>query len=118
MTTIELERGKGYGDAGRAYRVELDGKPIGRIQAGESLTFEVLPGRHRLRLRIDWCGSNPLEFVVEDGQHLSFACGHNVPPFLELIYLIFLRNRYLWLRALDGPRMLDAGSDEADPEAP
>ena len=107
MATIELKREKGFKDAVRAYKVELDGQVIVSISGGESVSFNIQPGAHRLRLKIDWCGSNPVGFQINEGQVLSFECGNNVPSFLELIYVIFLRNKYLWLKPVDraGPGM-------------
>jgi hypothetical protein len=100
MTNIELKRDKRLKDAIRAYQVELDGAVIGKVSNGESVRFEVRPGRHRLRLTIDWCGSEYLEFEIQEGQTLRFECGNNVPALLDLIYITFLRNKYLWLKAI------------------
>jgi hypothetical protein len=100
MASIEVKRGKGYKDALRAYQIELNDKTIGTIKAGESLSFDIPPGKHRLRMKIDWCSSSYLNFEITDHQTLHFECGNNVPPFAELIYIVFLRNKYLWLKQI------------------
>jgi hypothetical protein len=103
MASIEIRREKGFKDAIRVYKVEMDGSVIGEVKAGESVRFEVRPGRHRLRLKIDWCGSEYVDFQIQDNQTLSFEGGNNVPLFLDLVYITFLRNKYLWLKPVWNP---------------
>jgi hypothetical protein len=98
VARIEFKRESRLKDAIRAYQVELDGEVIGKINRGESVGFDIQPGRHRLRLKIDWCGSPDIDFEIQTGQVLKFECGNNVPALLDLIYITFLRNKYLWLR--------------------
>ena len=98
MARIEIKRGKGYKDAIRAHQIELDGEIIGSIKAGEAVGFDIQPGKHHLRMKIDWCSSGYLDFEIKDEQTLSFESGNNVPPLGELIYITFLRNKYLWLK--------------------
>ena len=100
MATIEVKRGKGYKDALRAYQIELNDETIGTIKAGESLSFNVPPGKHRLRIKIDWCSSGFLNFEIAEQQTVNFECGNNVPTFAELIYVAFFRNKYLWLKQI------------------
>jgi hypothetical protein len=101
VTRIEIKRGKGYKDLIRAYKVELDDKEIGDIDAGKYVSFDIEPGKHRLRLKIDWCSSNYVDFGIVNGQTLTFECGNNVPPLLELIYIAFLRGKYLWVKQMN-----------------
>lgn len=97
MARIEFKRENRFKDAVRAYQIELDGEVIGKINKGESTGFDIQAGRHRLRLKIDWCGSPYIDFEIQTGQTLKFSCGNNVPAFLDLVYITFLRNKYLWL---------------------
>jgi len=100
MARIEIKREGGFKDAVRAYQIELDGKVIGKINKGEEVGLDIPAGKHRLRLKIDWCGSPSLDFEIQTGQILKFACGNNLPPLplLVLVYITFRRNKYLWLR--------------------
>lgn len=98
MARIEIKREGGFKDAVRAYKIELDGKEVGKINKGEQIGLDIEAGKHRLRLKIDWCGSPEVDFEILQGQVLKFGCGNNVPPFLDLIYITFRRNKYLWLR--------------------
>jgi hypothetical protein len=97
MARIEIWREDKFKDAARAYQAELDGQVIGKINRGESIGFDVQPGKHRLRLKIDWCSSPGLDFEIQTGQILKFSCGNNVPPLLIFAYITFLRDKYLWL---------------------
>jgi hypothetical protein len=100
MASIEVKRGKGFKDALRAYQIELNDKTIGTIKVGESLSFDIPPGKHCLRMKIDWCSSSYLNFEITDRQTLHFECGNNAPMFAELIYVLFFRNKYLWLKQI------------------
>jgi hypothetical protein len=101
-TSISLTRDSGYADKVRDYRVMLDGGEIGRIADGECKTFAVPPGKHALRLKIDWCGSNTVDFDLSAGGNATFRCGSSLRGarlVLGLYYSIIARNRYLWLAA-------------------
>ena len=53
-SVIRLHRRQSfYRDRLRAYRVRIDGNPVGKIAAGETMDFPVPPGEHRVRLTID-----------------------------------------------------------------
>jgi hypothetical protein len=98
MSRIEIKRETRFKDAVRAYQIELDGEVIGKINNGESIGFDIQPGRHQLRMKIDWCSSPAVDFEIQIGQVLKFECGNNAPAWLELIYISFLRKKYLRLR--------------------
>ena len=101
QTQITVRRTTSYADRLRAYKVKIDGVVVGSIRARESVTIPVVPGRHSLTLRIDWCGSEQIDFEVSPGQHLFFECGSNLAGwriFLALFYIIFRTRQYLWLR--------------------
>ncbi len=97
---IEITRDQGYADKGRAYVVLLDGKELGRLNDGESKKFSVAPGAHRLALKIDWCGSNEVEFNLRDQQTLKFEARSNLRGsrlFLAGLYVFFAPKKYLAL---------------------
>ena len=69
-----------------AYRVELDGRIIGKIGAGERTDFDVEPGHHRLRIRSSWTGSQALSFEIKKGAVAHFECqpnGHSLSALVE-----------------------------------
>ena len=90
-----------YPDTVRACKVEVDGEVVARLRAHESSTILVRPGFHRIRLKIDWCGSRTDAFRARRGRSVRFDCGSSLAgghAVLALFYIIFRRNRYLWLR--------------------
>ena len=102
--SITLSRGTGYADRLRAYRVMLDGEEIGRIGNGETKSFPVLPGKHQLAVKIDWCGSNDVTFSLSSGGSLTFLCDSTLRGLRllgALYYALFARKKYLWLRQAD-----------------
>jgi hypothetical protein len=107
MARIEIKRTKQYSDRLRLYEVELDGNIIGKLKAGEIFTYELPEGKHSLRLRIDWASSNIVNFEISADQTLYFESGSNVPMFLELIYITFLRHKYLWLKQVENNTAFD-----------
>jgi hypothetical protein len=100
-TLIAISRDSGYADRLRQYRVMCDGAEIGRISNGESAEFPASPGAHSLVLKVDWCSSNEVRFSIGTGQVLRFGCGSSLRGlrlFLAIYYVLFARERYLWLR--------------------
>ena len=86
---VGITRVSEFRDRLRAYKIVLDGVVTSEIRTGQEINFEVSPGKHRLFLKIDWCGSNSIE------------CGNSLQGWrliLGLVYVIFLHNRYLWLK--------------------
>ena len=58
---IEVLRPRGgWRDRLRRYRIQVDGAEVGRLGRGGRIVVPVAPGRHEVRVRIDWAGSRPL----------------------------------------------------------
>jgi hypothetical protein len=75
----------------RSYKVELDGRVIGKIRSGERSDFTVEPGHHRLRIRADWTGSQVLSFEIKKGAVAHFECqpnGHSLTALIETFKLL------------------------------
>lgn len=95
---LVLERsGKGYTDAARAYKVYIDGLEVGKIRKGETLHFDLGFGIHKLKLKIDWCSSKELHFMMEPGKTVYAECGPAKKPFLfgELLYITLMTDHYI-----------------------
>jgi len=98
---IKINRQSGYADKIRKYKVIVDNDYIGTINAGETKDFEVTSGKHTIYLKIDWCRSNKLDFNVSENEVLEFDCGCSLTGwrlFINLIYITFLKNKYLWIK--------------------
>jgi hypothetical protein len=100
---IRIKRDSGYVDKTRVYKIVLDGDVVDKIKDGQQIQLDITPGNHQLYLKIDWCRSNIVEFKMNE-EIIEFECGSNLRdlkfwiPFIELIYIIFKRNQYIWLR--------------------
>jgi hypothetical protein len=70
MATLLVRRDKGYADKFRKYRIRLDGSEIGTLAEGEVLRQDISEGRHIVEARVDWCGSQPLEFAAQLGEQV------------------------------------------------
>ena len=98
MAYLIVRRPVAFGDKGRNYRIIVDGKDCGTIAERGEARIAVDPGRHVVRMKIDWCWSEPLEIDVQAGSERVLECGPNANPFLVLLYITVFKNRYLWLR--------------------
>jgi hypothetical protein len=85
-------------DRGRDYRIVIDGAHAGSVANGEKIRIAVAPGRHTVRMQIDWCWSPEVVVDVGTGMEHVFACGPNANPFLAVLYITLWKNKYLWLR--------------------
>ncbi|QVK19514.1 hypothetical protein KHQ81_00775 [Mycoplasmatota bacterium] len=104
MTKIKIVRKIEYVDKLRKYKVILDDSYIGDINSGEIKNFEVIPGRHTIYLKIDWCRSNKIDFYVSENEVIKFDCGSSIRGWrilINLIYITFLKNKYLWIKIKD-----------------
>ena len=101
QTQITVRRTTSYADRLRAYKVKVDGVVVGLVRARESVTVPVAPGRHSLVIRIDWGGSEQIDFEVKTGEHIFFECGSSLAGWrvlLALFYAIVRPHQWLWLR--------------------
>lgn len=100
MASLTIVRDSGYADRVRKYKVVIDGAVAGFISSGETKEFAVSPGRHSLYMKIDWCGSKPVEFTATDQDKLTFQAKSNLRGFkifASLWYAIFDRDSYILL---------------------
>lgn len=101
MAIIKIKRDSGYADRIRVYHVMLDGQMVGKISNGESIEIAIEPGNHELFLKIDWCRSNKIDFVISADEIRAFDCGSSligIKVLLAIVYVTFLWNEYIWLR--------------------
>lgn len=100
MSKVKISRDSGYADRARKYKIFCNAKHVGDIRDGEIVELDISPGNHLVWLRIDWCGSNKLELLAEEGETIHLNCGSGLRGpklLLTILYITFLRNKYLWL---------------------
>lgn len=74
---------------------------MGGIRNGEETTFDVVPGRHRFHLRIDWCRSRKVELNLAPGEEVHLNC-HARSAWLVLFWATLGRSRYVALQVFPG----------------
>ena len=85
---IRLHRSRDYQRL-RAYRVRIDGNPVGKIAAGKTMDFPVPSGEHRVRLTIDkFWGTRAVRLQVRQGELAEFTCRPGAPLLLGFIALL------------------------------
>ena len=97
---INITRNSSYTDKLRAYQVVVDGNSIGEINDGDTKSFDVKPGVHTLRMKIDWGGSNEVEFKLSRNETINFRCASSMTGlrgWFGVVYVLFLPNRYVEL---------------------
>lgn len=58
IATLKVERPGATGiDRARAYEIIVDGETKGTVRSGRELSLALQPGRHTVRARLDWTGS-------------------------------------------------------------
>ena len=93
---IHIERTSAWADFLRAYKVVLDGEPVGTIRQGKSRSFEVKPGHHEIFLTVDWCSSQPIFVNLAPSARVHLICqGREV--FSALSNTLFGANDYIKL---------------------
>jgi hypothetical protein len=103
MPTLTVRRDRGWVDRFRNYKIVVDGSEIGRLAEGDLLRQEIATGSHVIEARIDWCGSQPLEFEAssEDLTVLVANATQDGGVLSTIYFLAFKRRNYLCLRLAD-----------------
>lgn len=81
------------------YEVIIDNVVVGGVIAGGRETFTVGDGRHRVRMRYVWLGSNTAFVTAVSGQEVELLCSGSQWPG-KLVNGLLRWNRYLLLRQL------------------
>lgn len=99
MAEIELTRKEGFVDHLRAYHVLLDGDQIGEVRVGETLVYDVKPGRHEFQLKISWCWSRKIQLDLDAGSSVRLRCKPR--SLLTVFYgVTFGRHEYIKLEVI------------------
>ncbi len=86
-------------DRNRIYKVVIDGKTVGELWPGQAGFFDVSPGAHRVRVKIDLMGSPELEVSLDRGQVIDLLCT-GAGSAMAMFTTLFRRNSYLDLRPM------------------
>lgn len=96
MAKLTIKRPSGFfqSDGWRAYIVYIDDQEAGKLRAGKTAQFDLSAGEHKVRLKLDWGGSNTVTLHVAEGQDIKLICGSSGNG----LAAIFSPNDYLWLQ--------------------
>ena len=86
MARLILKRPSKWIDLARSYKVYVDGQKIGELYDGETKEFEMTPGQHTIKAKIDFLSSKPVHFEVKNDD--------------ETKQMLVKNNTSLWLFAL------------------
>lgn len=75
MPKIKIKRTKEYNNMLRDFIILIDGQEIGKIAYGETKDFEILPGHHIIKAKIDWCSSPELSIIINDNETKNLKVG-------------------------------------------
>jgi hypothetical protein len=65
--SVQIRRITGLFGARRNLEVLIDGQWVGSIRLGETASFQVEPGLHRVGVKMDWTKAPPLEVACSPG---------------------------------------------------
>jgi hypothetical protein len=89
---IELHRFSARHDRYRRYVVMVDGRRVGTIRDGETREFQVSPGPHTVRLRLDWpWRSQTLDIDCSQALRTVLACRPSSGLAIVVATLCFMR---------------------------
>lgn len=68
IATLVVERtSQAWVDRARAYQILVDGSVKGSVRCGRELALALPPGRHLVRARLDWTGSETVPVHLGPG---------------------------------------------------
>jgi hypothetical protein len=104
MASLHLRRPRAYADRGTAYRVEVDGRRVGKLEDDGHLTVEVEAGRHEVMLRCFGLRSRALELEVGPDERVELVGEPHDPDDAGgvLKRMFTARDDYMVLRRVDG----------------
>jgi hypothetical protein len=98
---LRITRRDHWLDRSRDYHVQLDGRSLGTLNAGETHEFEIPAGSRSLEVRVGKCTS-PLRMLnLKEGETVTFECGCRLKGWRAIAapwYLAIARNKYLELK--------------------
>ncbi len=99
MRKITIIRPKQWADRVRAYRLYVDGQPVGKIKRDEAVSLEIADDAQVFEAKVDWCSGPPVSLKgLSDGAQINVrnTFSHKLwIPFIPLWYSIFKRDQYL-----------------------
>jgi hypothetical protein len=99
---IALHRPLEATNAGRRYKIYVDGVKVAAVRVGKTIEIPVTPGEHRVKAKLDWCSSPEVVINVVAGQPSNLAVETVGPIYAMLANQLFRPSRYLALVSATG----------------
>jgi hypothetical protein len=88
--------------AARSYKIFVNGVKVETVGVRQTLDIPVVPGRHVLKAKIDWCGSRDLVLDVFPGQRVIIDVRAGGMFYEKLFNQIFRPGQFLALTPVEG----------------
>lgn len=89
MAVIKIQRGSGYVDKIRNYKVFINNEKVGVISEGEIKEYNVSPGTHTISTKIDWAGSKDIVVDLKENDVINLKVeNYSAKHWLISVYFI------------------------------
>ncbi|MDD4993263.1 MAG: hypothetical protein PHR83_13635 [Paludibacter sp.] len=100
MSTLTIKRQLQCQSILRKVKIIVDGHKIGKIANGETKSFKIPSGKHKVVAQIDWCKSPELSFYVTVDSTKTFSLNFNKSFFVAAYQTMFDTKNYVLLTEL------------------
>ena len=69
--TLRIVRDKVFFAMLRGLVVRINGEKVGDVRNNSFFEIDLLPGDYTVQVKMDWCGSQPFDFHIMEGQTLT-----------------------------------------------
>lgn len=103
MSKLAIKRPTEWNNLFRNYSIYLDGEKLGVVENDDIQIFNIQAGHHQLKAKIDWCGSQTIDFDIDENDIQEFKVSSFrfsnwlLPVFFIIMTLYFLFNDILGL---------------------
>ncbi|MFJ3224597.1 hypothetical protein ACIPJS_14760 [Streptomyces sp. NPDC086783] len=98
-----VRRDGAYRDLLRGYEVLIDGRKVGQVRRRQRARYDVTPGPHTVRMRIDWCSSPDVKITVAAGESVTLICEPNGSAARGTVQMLTSPRKYIRLQLDDSP---------------
>lgn len=103
MPKLVIKRPSEWNNIFRNYGIYLDGQKLGVVENDDIQIFNIEAGHHQLKAKIDWCGSQTIDFDIKNDDVKQFKISSFrfsnwlLPLFFIIMTLYFAFNDTLGL---------------------
>ena len=73
MSTLRIKHSGDWFYSSRKISIYLNGKKVGTVSNNEIKEFDIQPGHHKVKAKIDWCGSKNYDLEIKNNTTKSLA---------------------------------------------